>query len=139
MEFYQKRKRQPPSVIIVPLIDILLALLMFLMVTTTFKTQPSIQLTLPKSRQAKPQKLNTEILIINISSNAPYFFLGTRPMNATELRSTLQAIAKTNREMTVTIRADQAAPWGKVVEAMDAIKEAGFQKPIAAFTRPANP
>lgn len=136
MEFYQKRRRQPPAVIIVPLIDILLALLMFLMVTTTFKTQPLIRLTLPQSRQAKPQNLNTELVIINVTSNAPYFYLGTRGLTYEELQARLKALAQTNRDATVTIRADEAAPWGKVVAAMDAIKEAGFRKPIAAFTRP---
>ncbi|MCD6339299.1 MAG: biopolymer transporter ExbD, partial [Verrucomicrobia bacterium] len=53
MQFAIRRRLRPPTGIMVPLIDILLALLMFMVATSTFKRQPAIRLTLPVSREAK--------------------------------------------------------------------------------------
>ena len=53
MRFYVRKRRQAPSVIIVALIDILIVLLIFLMVTSTFKQQPVLKLALPESSQAQ--------------------------------------------------------------------------------------
>src|SRR5947199_7993343 len=53
MHFYVRKRRQVPAVIIVALIDVFIVLLIFLMVTTTFKQQPSLKLALPESSQAQ--------------------------------------------------------------------------------------
>ena len=55
MNFVKNKRRKVPSVIIVSLIDVLLVVLIFLMVSTTFKKeQPALKLALPESKVAKP-------------------------------------------------------------------------------------
>src|ERR1041385_2215261 len=67
MRFYLRKRRHAPSVIIVALIDILIVLLIFLMVTITFKQQPVLKLALPESSQAqKPGAQESPPLIISI-------------------------------------------------------------------------
>ena len=51
MRFTTRKQRQAPAVIIISLIDILIVLLIFLMVTTTFKQFPAVKLTLPEAKQ----------------------------------------------------------------------------------------
>lgn len=135
MTFYQRKRRHPPAVIIVPLIDILMVLLIFMMATSTFKMQPAIRLTLPESRQGREGASLDDSLVISIARAEPFFALDTEIVDLPRLEATLQRRARDNPDLTVSIRADTEAPWGRVVEVMDAIKEAGFRRPIAAFTR----
>lgn len=81
MRFTVRRRRQPPAVIIVSLIDIMIVLLIFLMVTTTFKDAPALRLTLPESKQTelKPGANENPPLIVTITTNQPYFYLGKIP------------------------------------------------------------
>ena len=51
MHFLVHKRRQTPAVIIVALIDVLIVLLIFLMVTSTFRQTPAIPLALPQSSQ----------------------------------------------------------------------------------------
>src|SRR6266576_3333719 len=53
MRFHFHKRRQAPAVIIVALVDVLIVLLIFLMVTTAFKQQPALKLALPESSQSQ--------------------------------------------------------------------------------------
>ena len=55
MRFKVHKRRQAPAVIIISLIDILIVLLIFLMVTTTFRQVPAVKINLPQSATA-PKK-----------------------------------------------------------------------------------
>lgn len=135
MRFYERKRRQPPGVIIVPLIDILMVLLVFMMATSTFKVQPAIKLTLPESRQGQEGAAQDETMVITVAPTEPHFFYQETPVSLKELQSRLNELAAGNPDASISLRADTEAPWGKVVGAMDAVKTAGFKKPIAAFTR----
>ena len=58
MLFRIHKRRNTPTVIIVALVDVLIVLLIFLTVTTTFKQQSALKLTLPESSQAKKEGAN---------------------------------------------------------------------------------
>jgi len=49
MRFLVRKRKQAPAVIIVALVDILIVLVIFLVLTTTFKQQPALKLALPES------------------------------------------------------------------------------------------
>ena len=88
----QNKKRRAPTVIIVSLIDVLLVVMIFLMVSTTLKNDPpAVKLSLPESAQAKPGAAETQPVVISISSNAPYFFLQERPVTVEHLGLTTSA------------------------------------------------
>jgi len=81
MQFSGKKRRRAPTVIIVSLIDVLLVVLIFLMVSATFKReQPVLKLALPESQAAKPGAAEAKPLIITIAAKAPYFYLTERPV-----------------------------------------------------------
>ena len=135
MRFTTRKRRQPPAVIIVSLIDVLIVVLIFLMVSTSFKQQkPAVKLTLPESKQAKAGASETAPIIITIAKQEPYLFIGNRPVTLDKLQAELMAAAAKNPDVSVSIRADEAAPWGKVVNVMDAAKAARL-KAVSAFTR----
>jgi len=132
-----RKRRQPPPIIIISLIDILIVLLIFLMVTTTFKQQPALKLALPESKQT-PKPASTENnLVITISKEEPYLYLGPRAVTLVKLEEELKASATKNPQVSVSIRADTAAPVGQLVKVMDAAKVAGIKAAISMFTKAA--
>src|ERR1700677_1048642 len=124
MKFLIRRRRTAPAVIIVALIDVLIVLVIFLLVTTTFKQVPALQLTLPTSRQPlKPGVTDNPPQIVTIASNG-VVFLGANPFTIDQLQSQLTAQAAKNAKVKLAVRADRNAPWGRIVEVMDAAKAA---------------
>jgi len=141
MQFYPRKRRQAPAVIIVALIDILIVLLIFLMVTTTFKQQPALKLALPESSQAQTTGANEAPPVIVSIDPKGILHLGanTNSINSAHLKETLLADAAKNPDLKLAISADKAAPFGVIVEVMDAAKAAGI-KIVNAFTKePAKP
>jgi biopolymer transport protein ExbD len=138
MRFFNKKRRQPPAIIIVALIDILIVLLIFLMVTTTFKQQPALKLALPESSQAQKTGAHEDApLVISIDASGTLRF-GADLTAVTAERLTEQLVAAVAKDpnLRLSISADTAAPWGKMVKVMDATKQAKV-KPgnVSAFTK----
>ena len=136
MRFIVRKRRSPPAVIIVALIDVLIVLVIFLMVTTTFKQVPSLKLTLPASRQAlRPGVSENPPQVVTIASNG-VVFLGVLPCTLDQLQSRLTALAAADPKLKLAVRADRNAPWGSMVQVMDAAKAAKVAD-ISAFTKDA--
>jgi biopolymer transport protein ExbD len=121
MQFVPHKRRRAPSVIIVSLIDVLLVVLIFLMVSTTFKkNQPSLKLTLPESKQAKAGTTETKPFLILIASNTPYLYLEGQPVTLDRLQKEMESAAKKDPQLKVSIKADKHAPLGEYVRVIDA-------------------
>ena len=135
MRFYT-RKRRAPSIIIVSLIDILAILLIFFIVTTTFrKNQPQLQINLPESKSAEPASAEkNEPLVLRIKS-AEQITLDEKPITLDALAEALKSLRAQAPSRPIAMQADREAPFGVVVKALDALKEAGI-KNIPAFTQP---
>ena len=136
MKFLIRKRRTAPAVIIVALIDVLIVLVIFLLVTTTFKQVPSLQLTLPASRQSlKPGITDNPPQIVTIASNG-VVFLGANNMPYTieQLQRQLITLAAQNPKLKLAVRADKDAHWERMVEVMDAAKAANIRD-VSAYTK----
>lgn len=135
MTFYT-RKRRSPAVIIVSLIDILAILLIFFIVTTTFKkTQPQLEINLPDSKTAAPTtEAQTEPLVLAVKS-AEELTLDNKPVTLEALGEALKAAREAAPDRPVAMQADETAPFGVIVQVLDALKGAGI-KNLPAFTNP---
>ena len=60
--------------------------------------------------------------LITITKSAPYIYLGSHAVTLDELKEELERATAKNRNAALSIRADIAAPVGKIVEAMDAAR-----------------
>src|SRR5205085_9414085 len=92
------KRRRAPSIIIVSLIDVLLVVLIFLMVTTAFKETPAFKVTLPETTQQAPKQgvQDSPPLIITITTNTPHFYMGKNAVTFDKLKAELQQRAKEN-------------------------------------------
>jgi biopolymer transport protein ExbD len=135
MRFYL-RKRRAPSVIIVSLIDILAILLIFFIVTTTFrKNLPQLQINLPESRTAEQAPAeDNEPAVLRIKS-ATEITLDEKPITLENLADALRALRAQAPARPIAMQADREAPFGVIVKALDALRDAGI-KNIPAFTQP---
>lgn len=134
MRFTQGRRRQAPSVIIVSLIDVLLVVLIFLMVSTTFRQTPSVKLVLPESRQAERAGASPDKLVVTVAKTEPHLYLGKRPVTFESLQQELATLARANSNLMISIQADEGAPWGQIIRVMDAAKAARIRT-VDAVTR----
>ncbi len=138
MRFTARKRRQPPAVIIISLIDILIVLLIFMMVTTTLRQQPAIRLALPEAR-AGNEGAAEDALVVTVGAQPPHFYLGQRQVALDVLTAELVTRAGKDPAVALTIRADTAAPWGKIVNVMDAAKAAKIKNISARIKPPSQP
>lgn len=133
MNFYPRPRRRP-EVIIVSLIDIFAILLIFVIVTTTFKSaQPAVTIRLPESKAAVAAEKGEEALRLSISEREE-IFLGAKRLSLGDLRGELEALQKLPRPPRLALAADKRAPFGTVIAVIDVLKQAGVKGDLAAFT-----
>jgi biopolymer transport protein ExbD len=134
MRFLPHKRRNPPSVIIVSLIDVLMVVLIFLVVSTTFRQQPAIKLVLPVSKQAKEGATQDAPLVVSIAKDEPHFYLGERPVTLSRLEEEFGRRAAENPLVVLSLRVDEKAPFGPIVNVLDAAKAAKIET-VSAFTK----
>ena len=133
MRFYT-RKRRMPAVIIVSLIDILAILLIFVIVTTTFKRdQPAVVINLPDSKTATAMPAQGDPAVLTIKSESQ-IFLNNQPVQLAGLKQALLDMIAANPTRSLVLNADKSAPFGVVVSVMDILKEANVRN-VPAFTQ----
>ena len=133
MNFY-KRKRRMPTVIIVSLIDIFAILLIFVIVTTTFKrSQPSVVIKLPEvgTDAAGGQAQGTRPLLLTIAPDETIYLDSTTVAIADLEAAVRRATASGQR---IALNADKKAPFGVVLRVLEALKRAGVGGSVPAFT-----
>jgi biopolymer transport protein ExbD len=136
---FHTRKRRSPAVNIVSLIDILAILLIFFIVTTTFKKNPpQLEINLPESKATKTAPAQrTEPLVLAVKSDKE-ITLGDKPVAIETLAQALRTAAAADPSRPVALQADRTAPFGTIVKVLDALRAAGI-KDIPAFTQPETP
>jgi biopolymer transport protein ExbD len=127
------RKRRAPSIIIVSLIDILVILLIFFVVSTTFKRdQPEVQINLPDSKTSTKTSSELERALVSVNENDEVRLDG-EVIAAEELETAVRNLPATRRA-SLALQADKKASFGTIIKVMDALKLAGV-KNLPAFTR----
>jgi len=127
------KKRRAPSIIIVSLVDILTILLIFFVVSTTFKKdQPEVQINLPESKTSTSKPAELEHAIVSVDAEDTLKLDG-QPIAVEDLQAAIENLAPA-RKSTLVLKADEKASFGIIVKVMDALKLAGV-KNLPAFTQ----
>lgn len=122
-----------PAVIIVSLIDILAILLIFVIVTTTFKqSQPEVIIKLPDSATAVAAPNPTEPAVLSIAADGR-LFLDEKSVAPENLKAALVDLLAAKAGRAVALKADTNAPFGVIIKVLDALKQAGV-KNVPALT-----
>lgn len=113
---------------IVTLIDILAILLIFFIVTTTFKQQESlVKVNLPKSSEMTSEEASPERRVALSLNKAGQVSLGEKVLTLENLEQGLRQFRSENPNALLELKADEGAPLGKMVEVWDAASRAGLK------------
>lgn len=135
MRIRDRRAEDVPEINLVPLIDVILVLIIFFVITTTFDARSVLKLELPRADGQVNTQSDSLSLLINADGR---YFVGDREALRTDVESlkrTIVEVAGDDRERTVLLRADARTPWQAVVTAYDALGQLGFTR-IANATAP---
>ncbi|MEA3211830.1 MAG: biopolymer transport protein ExbD [Chthoniobacter sp.] len=133
MKFYARPKRTP-QVIIVSLIDIFAILLIFVIVTTTFKrAQPQVTIKLPESKNAVASGKSEDPVVLSISA-AEEIFIDTKKLSLAELAPAIEALRRDKTTFSMAMKADEKVSYGFLIKVLDALKDAGVKGSLSAFT-----
>lgn len=133
MNFRKGKTREDPEINLIPFIDVLLVIVIFLMVTTTYSKFTALQITLPTADAEKAQQPPREI---NVAVDAQ----GRYAINnvtvaardaaalAVELKAAAGGLGDNHPEPIVIINADQLSPHQTVINVLEAARLSGFAR-----------
>ena len=127
MNLRGNRARDDPEINFIPLIDVLLVILIFLMVTTTYQRVAELQITLPEA-DAEQMKQRPKEINVGIDAQGKYLIDKTvfTFTTAAALADALRKAAGDAKEPVVIINADANATHQSVIHVMEAARMAGF-------------
>ncbi|NIW25617.1 MAG: biopolymer transporter ExbD [Gammaproteobacteria bacterium] len=135
----QSRSKEEPEVNLTSLIDVVLLLLVFFMVSTSFVRETEISLRLPQAQTQTEPVIEVENLEIIVTETGGYLVNGRALVNSerSTLRTAIEQTIGDSRDLPVFVRADAMATHQAVVTAMDVAGQLGFvQISIATVTPP---
>ena len=115
-------QRAMSEINVTPFVDVALVLLIIFMVTAPMMQQ-GVDVDLPKTT-TQPLRVKDEPLILTVQKDGRYY-IGRKELPAAELRDKLAAIFEGRDTKEIFLRADKDAPYGVVVKALAAAREAG--------------
>jgi biopolymer transport protein ExbD len=126
---FRKPRPEDPEINLIPFIDVLLVVLIFLMLSTTYSKFTELQITLPVANADKARDRQREI-IVSVASDGRYA-VNRKPVDGRSvelLASELAAAAAGSTEMVVIVSADATAAHQSVVNVMDAARRANLPR-----------
>jgi biopolymer transport protein ExbD len=129
MNFRRGFRREEPEINFIPLIDLLLVILIFLMVTTTYSKFSELQVNLPSASVEQSVERPAEIAI-GVGADGRYTIDGAPAPYASPsaFAQQLARVAANRREPTVVVYADAGASHQAVVNVLEAARLAGLGK-----------
>jgi len=138
MNFQRRRSRDEPEINLIPMIDVLLVILIFLMVTTSYAKYSELQINLP---QASGEAVAAQAKSINVAVDASeHYAINNRGVPYTGIESLVDSLknaAGDQTDPTIIINADAKAPHQSVINVMEAARRAGYGR--ITFTTQSQP
>jgi len=129
MNFRLGAHREEPEINLIPLIDVLLVILIFLMVTTTYSRYAELQINLPTAEANKPEERPNQINVAVDGQGKYVINKSTVPFRTPEsFADDLKRAAGGNADPVIIINADAAATHQSVINIMEAARIAGFSR-----------
>ena len=135
----QPRHDEEPEISLTSLIDVVLLLLVFFMVSTSFERESELRIQLPQAEVSDSATPPADALEIIVTEQGGYLVNGVALVNARPqtLRQAVRQTVGDDRDLPVTLRADANAKHQYVVTAMDVVGRLGFVNVNIATTNQA--
>ena len=129
MNFQRGKQKEPLEINLVPLIDVMMVILIFLMITTTYSKYTELQINLPTAEAEKQLERPNEITVL-VNAQGQYVIARTPVVFRTveQLAEELRRAGGNMKEPVVVISADATATHQSVVRIMEAARVAGLSQ-----------
>lgn len=136
MRLRDTRGQDEPQIDLVPLIDVILVLIIFFVITTRFEARSTLQLQLP-SASGEHNAVPPRALSVLVNADGRYFINDQEVLrqDLPTLKRVIAEVAGPDRGQDVLLRADARTPYQAVVTVQDALGQLGFRR-IAIATAP---
>ena len=127
MKFQRGRSREEPEINLIPMIDVLLVIIIFLMLTTTYSKFSGLEINLPTADASKQAEQPNEIDVAVTASGQ--VLVNKSPLTASDINSIAEALrraAGARPDPVIIINADAKATHQSVVDIMQAAQTAGY-------------
>jgi biopolymer transport protein ExbD len=129
MNFQRGFAKDDPEINLIPLIDVLLVILIFLMVTTTYARFAELQINLPEAQGDSAKEMPAQINVnVDAAGNYQVNEIGVPDAAVDAVASALTRAAGTQKDPVVVISADARATHQSVIRVMDAARRVGFNR-----------
>ena len=129
MNFQRGREKEALEINLVPMIDVMLVILIFLMITTTYSKYTELQINLPTADAEKQLERPNEVTVL-VNARGEYVInRAPVPFSSVEqLAAELRRASASAKEPVVVISADASATHQSVVRVMEASRQAGLSQ-----------
>jgi biopolymer transport protein ExbD len=136
----RQRRTEDPEINLISLIDILLLLVIFFMLSSTFVDEGRMRVQLPSATE-QPQTGASERIVVTVTQSGSYRINERELVNSSRetLQRAIAEVAGESRSARVVLRADGRATHQSVVTAMDVLGRMGFSQLDVATIPPAKP
>ena len=133
MNFQRGKQKEAPEINLVPLIDVMMVILIFLMITTTYSKYTELQINLPTADADKQMERSNELsVLVNAEGQYTINRAPTAFSDVQQFAADLRQASSAMKEPIVVISADAKATHQSVVRVMEAARIAGL--PQITFT-----
>ncbi|HEX7053835.1 MAG TPA: biopolymer transporter ExbD [Burkholderiales bacterium] len=127
MNFQRGREKEPLEINLVPLIDVMMVILIFLMITTTYNRYTELAINLPSAdAESQPERVNEVTVLVNAHGQYVVDQRAVPYRGVEQLANELRRAAGAAKEPVVVISADAEATHQAVVRVMEAARAAGL-------------
>ncbi|MBL8346066.1 MAG: biopolymer transporter ExbD [Rubrivivax sp.] len=136
---FSRRRAEEPEINLIPFIDVLLVILIFLMLSTSYSRFTELQINLPAANSERLRERPNEV-VVAVSSDGRYV-VNKKPVDGRSvelLTAELAAAAGNKPDSVVIISADAMAAHQSVVNVLDAARRAGLARLTFAAQVPGN-
>jgi biopolymer transport protein ExbD len=127
MNFQRGRERDEPEINLIPMIDVLLVILIFLMISTTYSKFSGLEINLPTAESQKPPEQSNEIDVIVTAVGQ--VMVNRSPLASVDVPAIAEGLrraAGARKDPVIIINADAKATHQSVVDVMQAAQAAGY-------------
>ncbi len=117
--------RRAPKIDVVPLVDVLMVLIVFFLLTMQFEDLRTLNVNLPKIETAGSNLLKGQ-LVVSVDAEGSYELNG-RATEIGRIRKVMKEIGLTSRDVKVLIASDEDAPLKFITTIIDASRESGLE------------
>ena len=126
---FRPRRRDEPEINLIPFIDVLLVVLIFLMLSTTYSKFTELQLTLPVAN-VEQQRNRPQEIIVSVAADGRYAInkAALADTSVAALTQGLNGLAQKGPDSVLIISADATAPHQAVISVMEAARRSGLSQ-----------